>query len=416
MSLNDLKSNISELKKILADLKELEDRARYADDKRRRVFSSAMTPMIERLKILNNAIPNSLNDISAVRKLSVNSEIISQRRSVSNFKYISDSGQQKMIALNKEDREKYLKELSLSESRLKKINDNSGSRDVIRPSVIAKISNKIFGGIAEKIGNMTGDLKRDLKESNSRFLVSTYVAIGLFASVSVLVLSILLFVILMFMGLDVAIFFWTPPFIAFVTAVVFYTYPAIRKSSLNAEISNELPFASIYMSAVAGSNMEPTKIFKIIADSPEYKHIGVEMRKIINQIEVYGYDLVNALRNVAKATINKKLAELLNGMATNISSGSSLKNYLEKKSQNLLDDYKLERSKYNEVASTFMDVYISVLITAPLILVMLIVIMSLTNLKFGSMSTDSMLTLSIVLVSIVNVIFLVFIQIKQPKV
>jgi len=416
MSIGDLRNNMSESKKILIDLKRLDEQVVYADDKKKRFLYSAMSPMVERLKILNAAIPNSLNDISAVKKLSNNVEIVSQKRAVSNFKYVSPSGQQNMIALNKDDREKYLKELSLSESRLKKINESSGSQGIVRPSMIARVSNKIFGGVAEKIGNVTTDLKQDLKESNSRFLVSTYIAIGLFSTVSVLILSILLFVLLMFLGMDIAIFFWTPPFIAFIVAVVFYMYPSINKSSLNKEISNELPFASIYMSAVAGSNVEPTKIFKIIADSPEYRHVGVEMRKIINQIEVYGYDLVNALRNVAKSTINKKLAELLNGMATNIASGSSLKNYLEKKSQNLLDDYKLERNKYNEVASTFMDVYISVLITAPLILVMLIVIMSLTNLKFGSMSTDSMLTLSIVLVAVVNVIFLVFIQIKQPKV
>lgn len=416
MSISDLKNNISESKRILIDLKRLEEQISYSDDKRKRFLYSAMSPMIERLKILNSAIPNSLNDVSAVRKLSNNIEIVSQKKVVSNFKYISSSGQQNMIALNKDDREKYLKELSLSESRLRKVKESSGSKGIVRPSVIAKISNKIFGRVAEKISNVTTDLKQDLKESNSRFLVSTYIAIGLFSSVSVLVLSILLFVLLMLLKVDVAVFFWTPPLFAFITAVVFYMYPSVNKSSLNKEISNELPFASIYMSAVAGSNVEPTKIFKIIADSPEYKHVGIEMRKIINQIEVYGYDLVTALRNVAKSTINKKLAELLNGMATNIASGSSLKNYLDKKSQNLLDDYKLERNKYNEVASTFMDVYISVLITAPLILVMLIVIMSLTNLKFGSMSTDSMLTVSIVLVAVVNVIFLVFIQIKQPKV
>jgi pilus assembly protein TadC len=417
MSIADLKKNIVEAKKLLVSLKGLEEKLSYTPNNKKAFMVSAYNSILARLKLINKAIPDIVKDVSAVKKLNSDSpSIVSQRKEVSNFRYSSDSGQQKMISLNKGDREKFLKELSISESHLKKVNTQAGYSNEIRPNVIAKLSSSIFGGIAEKIANGVPDLKQDLKESNSRFLVSTYVAIALFSSLSVFVLSSLLLVLFFISGSPALNYAWLPPLLLFVSMVGFYMYPASRKSSINKEISTELPFATIYMSAIAGSNIEPTKIFKIIADSPEYKYVGAEMRKIINQIEIYGYDLVNALKNVAKNTINKKLAELLNGMATNIATGSSLQNYLEKKSQNLLEDYKMERTKYNDVASTFMDVYISVLITAPLILVMLIVIMSLTNLKFGSLSTDSMLTFSIVGVAIINVIFLIFLQIKQPKV
>lgn len=417
MSISDLRKNIAEAKKLLISLKDLNDKLQYSPSNKKAFLVSASNSIVSRLKLINKAVPDILKDVSAVKKLNSDAApIISQRKEIANFRYSSDSGQQKMIALNREDKERFLKELSISESHLKKVNEKSGSGDSIKPSVIAKLANSLFGGIAEKVAGAVPDLKQDLKESNSRFLISTYVAIAIFSSLSVFVLSILLLVLLFISGFAALAYVWVPPLLFFVSIVGFYMYPATKKSSINKEISTELPFATIYMSAIAGSNIEPTKIFKIIADSPEYKYVGVEMRKIINQIEIYGYDLVNALKNVAKSTINKKLAELLNGMATNIATGSSLQNYLEKKSQNLLEDYKMERTRYNDVASTFMDVYISVLITAPLILVMLIVIMSLTNLKFGSMSTHSMLTFSIVAVAVVNVIFLVFLQMKQPRV
>lgn len=417
MSLEDIKRNISEAKKLTNGLKDLDEKIKYASGSKKDFLVSAMNSMFERLKLINKAIPDSTKDISAVKKLVSNSSLItSQKKEVTNFKYSLGAGQDRVVSLKREDREKYLKELSLSESHLKRAGGVSISDNSVRPNIIAKIASSMFGGIAESMGNAVPDLKQDLKESNSRFLISTYIAIAIFSSLSVFVLSILLLVLLFVSGVSVLMYAWVPLFLLFVSFVGFYMYPAARKSSINKEISTELPFAAIYMSAIAGSNIEPTKIFKIIADSQEYRYVGVEMRKIINQIEIYGYDLVNSLKNVAKNTINKKLAELLNGMATNIATGSSLQNYLEKKSQNLLDDYKMERNRYNDVASTFMDVYISVLITAPLILVMLIVIMSLTNLKFGSFSTDSMLTFSIALVAIVNVIFLVFLQVKQPKV
>jgi flagellar protein FlaJ len=191
--------------------------------------------------------------------------------------------------------------------------------------------------------------------------------------------------------------------------------PSFNKSSIEGRVSSELPFAIIYMSAIAGVNVDPTKIFKLVANSPEYPNVGIEMKKVINQIEIYGYDLVTALKSVSKITTNVKLAQLLNGMAINISTGSSLKNFLEKQSDNLLADYKLDRERYNSIATTFMDVYISVLVTAPLVMVMLIVIMDLTSLKVGNLSANALVGISIGLVALINVIFLIFLQIKQPK-
>jgi len=114
-------------------------------------------------------------------------------------------------------------------------------------------------------------------------------------------------------------------------------------------------------------------------------------------------------------TSNKKLAELFGGMATNVLTGGSLRNYLDKRAENLLMDYRLERNKYISVAETFMDVYISILITAPLILMMLFVIMNLTGLGI-SLSLPALSLLSIGIVILVNIVFLIVLQIKQPRI
>jgi flagellar protein FlaJ len=170
------------------------------------------------------------------------------------------------------------------------------------------------------------------------------------------------------------------------------------------------------MSAIAGSDVEPTKIFQIIADSKEYKFVGREMQKVINQMELYGADLVVALKNIARTTLNSRLAELLNGMATNVSTGASLKNYLEKKSETMLIDYRLERERYNSLAANFMDIYISVLITAPLILIIIIVIMNVANLNFMQLSTSFLVGISLAILILANIAFLIFLKIKQPPI
>lgn len=416
MSLNDLTSNILESKKIVENIKSLSSQIKYSAPKDRVLIISNINSLFSRLTMINRAIPDIVKGISAVKKLEGSPSLVVPKKDTVNFKYTSiNSGNSSVVALKREDKHKFLKELSLSEVSLKKI-AGSDSTIIIRPNIYAVMSNKLFGGIANSIAGNFSDLKKDLQDSNSRFLLPTYLSMALFTTLLSFIGGFILLGLLALAGISAMSFFWVPLLLLFIVPVAFYLIPSSNKSSIDKEIQNELPFAVIYMAAISGSNIEPTKIFRIISESSEYKYVGLEMKKIIAQVEVYGYDLVTALKNVAKLTINKRLAELLNGMATNISSGSSLKNFLEKKSDGLLLDYKLERNRYNEVAGTFMDVYISVLITAPIILVMLVVIMDLTSLKLGNLSTDSLLFISIGLVGLVNVIFLIFLQIKQPKV
>ena len=221
--------------------------------------------------------------------------------------------------------------------------------------------------------------------------------------------------ILSFFNFKNIIWIWLPFVFAGFSLVGFYLFPSSQKTAVRTNISDEIPFAAIYMAAISGSDIEPTKIFKIISESPEYPHVSIEIKRLLQQVDVYGYDLVTALKNSAKRTPNLQLAELFNGLATNIVSGGSLKNYLEKKSENLMFDYRLKRQKYTALAETFMDVYISILITAPLVLMMLIIMMSITGLEFG-LTVDSILILTISAVVLINIIFLMVLKFKQPKI
>jgi archaeal flagellar protein FlaJ len=170
------------------------------------------------------------------------------------------------------------------------------------------------------------------------------------------------------------------------------------------------------MAAIAGSNIEPTKIFKIISSSREYPFIGREIKKIIIQTNVYGYDLVTSLKNVALRTPNKRLSELFSGLATNISTGGELKTYLEKKAENFLLDYKLERQRYTDLSGTFMDIYISLLITAPLVLMMMFIVMNVVGMNLGGMDIGTLTLISVGAIILINIIFIAVINLKQPSV
>jgi len=68
------------------------------------------------------------------------------------------------------------------------------------------------------------------------------------------------------------------------------------------------------------------------------------------------------------------------------------------------------------LAGTFMDVYISILIAAPLVLMMMFIVMDVAGLGLGGLDIMTLLMLSVVAIVIVNIIFIIVINMKQPRV
>ena len=198
-----------------------------------------------------------------------------------------------------------------------------------------------------------------------------------------------------------------------ITFTAFYLYPYLERKSLTGRIGSELPFVVIHMGSISGSGVEPTQIFKIVGLSRDYAYTRGEIRKVLNQINVYGYDLVTALRNIARLTPSQPLAEVLNGLATTITAGGDLKTFFEKRAESLLLNYRLEREKFTKVAETFMDIYISVVIATPMILLLLLVMISVSGVGVGiGIGLITFLIISVVV--LVNVLFLWLISLRQP--
>ena len=243
------------------------------------------------------------------------------------------------------------------------------------------------------------------------------------------------------MAIGVALFFLVfnigalPPFITFVeeplamrllkvvwlmvavpgaTMLLSYFYPALEKKSIESRINQELPFAVVHMSSISSSMIEPSKIFQIIISTREYPFLEKEFIKIQNEINVYGYDLVTALRNRSYNSPSKKLSELFNGLATTITSGGGLPDFFDKRAASLLFDHRLEKEKQTKASETFMDIYISAVIAAPMILMLVLMMMRISGLGI-SLSTGMISLIMVLAVSLINILFLAFLHLKQPE-
>jgi flagellar protein FlaJ len=205
--------------------------------------------------------------------------------------------------------------------------------------------------------------------------------------------------------------FWIVIAIPILTFLLVYIYPVMERRSIETKISQELPFATIHMSSIAESMVEPSNIFSIMVKTKEYPVLEKEFTKLLNEINVFGRDLVTALRNSAFNSPSRRLAELFDGLATTITSGGDMSNFFDKRAQSLLFEYRLEKEKKTKSAETFMDIYISVVIAAPMILMLLLIMMRVSGL--GIALSTGMISLIMVLgVSFINIVFLVFLHLK----
>lgn len=407
----ELKKNIEQEKKILKDIYSIQIGMKNSTEQK--FYLNSLNSLLKQLKLLNAAVPELLKYSSPLKN--------KEEAKTIDVPYNPDSAKEKKyVTLNEKDKKEFISSLKLSQAAFSKINKTEQVKDktpdLFKPSFYARFSNKFFRKTSERITPKLTKLSDDLKKSNIPFLVSTYVSMGIMSVFLSFILSIVIFGILIVYSPSNWVYFWIIILIPSLTAGIFYLQPSSEANSLQKKISQELPFATIHMATIASSEVEPTKIFKIIAQSKEYPSISIEARKVLSQVEVYGYDLVTSLKNVASKTSNQKLAELFGGIATNISTGGSLRNYLEKKSDNYLLDYKLERQKYLALAGTFMDVYISILIAAPLVLMMIFIIMNVSGLGLEGLSLTSLLFISVGVVIVINIIFLIVLNMKQPKI
>lgn len=428
--IDEIKNNLATELSMVRELHAFVSRAATVSPNEQRILLEAARSISERVRLLNRSVGALLESLSAVQRLPGPDTPTGVERINLHHSPIP-------IAIKSVDKEKYLRELSISESLLKKLKKHTEVaervEDYKRPNAYVQLANRLFLRLSTswlERGSFK-DLNLDLRKANLNILTSSYIS------------TILLSVLLSFLvGLACTVFFLfftpslAPPFLLLIqegylirfTKVVWfalliplatfsflYLYPALERKSLARQIDSELPFVVIHMGSIAGSGVEPTQIFKIVGLSRDYKHTRGEIRKLLNQVNVYGYDLITALKNVARLTPSTRLAELFNGLATTVSSGGDLKTFFEKRAESLLLNYRLEREKFSKVAETFMDLYISVVIAAPMILLLLLIMISVSGVNIAGLQPQQMTVLILLVVAAVNVIFLWLITLKQPN-
>jgi len=454
MIIDALKENIQHIKKIVRELyiftnqldmiKNLETNDNVLIDvKEKKLLEEAIISLTNQLKILNNSFPELIGAIGFYPELSTEKEKLGkEKKKLIKIKYKPVKlGSEVSLTIESKDRKSFLENISksnLTATRLKK--KYAIERPVMsfgRANAYAKISNHFFRKFSNHLiakGHFK-KLNRDLRKMNSNFVLGTYISMVFFTALLFLIISILFFVVLLFYNITFTYpefvtiakdpiliralkYFWIIFVVPFSAGIFMYYYPTSESKNLGYKINQELPFVIVHMSAIATSGVQPLNIFKIILRSEEYKYTNIEIKKLMNLINFHGQDLVSALKKVEFLCPSEKLKDLLGGIATTMTSGGDLHIFLDKHAETALFDYQIEREKYTKNSETFMDIYISIAIAAPMIILMLFVIMGSTGAlsEFIGISMNTLSLIVILLIVVLNVGFLMFLKLKQPTI
>ena len=285
------------------------------------------------------------------------------------------------------------------------------------------IANRFFGNLSlnlvKKYPHFFDEMFVAMKSADFRILSKTYVSMMIFTSLLAAIVSVLLGLII-FSGslMGVVNSFLGALLIMMAVFVGMYYYPQMVVGKKRSEMKADLPFVAVHMAAVAGSGAQPVSMFTLVLNAGEYKGLEPEIKKILNYVNLFGYDLTTSLRLVASTTPLRPFADLLSGIVTTLETGGDLKVYLDIKAKEIMQAYESERKQFTDTLATFSDIYIGISLAAPMMLFVLLTIINTPILggKIGGITAGALATLgTFIVIPIMNVIFIILVDVIQPK-
>jgi flagellar protein FlaJ len=210
------------------------------------------------------------------------------------------------------------------------------------------------------------------------------------------------------------IFFTICSFILFgaITYEIFMVYPGIAAGTRGRNIDANLPYAINYLSAMSTAGIIPVEIFRLLGDSPIYGECAIEARYIAREVDIFGRDLLNAIRIVSLSTPSERMKEFLQGATASISSGGNLTEYFRTKSDQYALENRQTQKQFLDTLALLAESYITVMVAGVLFLIILQSIMSVMG---GDNKPIFLYLIIYLMIPFGTILFIVMISILTPE-
>ncbi|MFB6242168.1 MAG: type II secretion system F family protein [Candidatus Nanosalina sp.] len=235
------------------------------------------------------------------------------------------------------------------------------------------------GDIALEIVPYFEDYNMTLTKANITISLPEYVGmivftVGMSFVFSFAILGMLFFLSSGLAGLITALMFSIV--VGAVSAGGMYAIPILRASNRATKIRDMLPFATMYLSTLAGTGNSISEMFANLSQVEEYDEVAEEAKKISRDIETFGMDVSDALQRGAERTPSEDFEELLRGLEHVITTGGSEREYLKERSEKLMDDYERRIEQFADQLGLVVEMYITLVVVGSIIFTAMSAVMS----------------------------------------
>lgn len=264
-----------------------------------------------------------------------------------------------------------------------------------RKSIIDKYSYQYFGGLFDGRQEFMKEYQSTLRsahitESADLYLGKTILYTILTFTV-VLILSLIGMGSLFLLGLleiftpsvigQVIIALGTPLFasivISSILGALMYIYPSYKASRRASAIDATLPSAVTFMYALNRGGMNVVEVMRVLSENEEvYGEVSNEVATIIQDMEYFSRDLMEALRRAGDRSPSQKFIDLMDDLVATVDAGASTATFFRDKSEDLIDEAERDQANFIETLSLLGEVYVTAFVAGPLFMIIITVIMS----------------------------------------
>jgi len=285
-------------------------------------------------------------------------------------------------------------------------------------SFYTRISFALFGRFSDSLAIFFPALSENLKKAGMKTSSKEYISTGLFTSFLFFLAEI------PFLSFIFGIFFQGVPLSlitsitisALFTIVIFYLftkYPNTVIADRSKKIDSLLPFASLFLSTIAGTRLPLSQVFSIFVQNSNYGEITNQFRLMTNDMEVFGLDVHTAMQRAVNRTPSKKMREMLYGLLSTSIAGGDVAIYLREKAKAEMEDYRRALIQFSKKIILFIEIYLTAIVLGAMFFIILTSIFS----GISGVSSNIILLQSIVIfifLPLLSAIFILLVKVSSP--
>lgn len=262
-------------------------------------------------------------------------------------------------------------------------------------------------------------LKKALKGAHFPVSYSVYIKYDLIITLLSVFGFILANLLLSLFGIEINLIAFLPPSlsnvlitcaIAIAVFMGLWYYPVLVAQGRKTRIDLDLPYAITYMEALSGT-VTLYDLFRSVYEADDlYSEVSRECGMIVRDVELFGEDLLTAMRNLQEYTPSDNFRDLLNDLALVFKSGGDMTSFFDSRSASYRELAKQELESCLKLMEMMAEIYVTAFVAGPIAMIIMLVAQNMS----GHNQMQSIMPLMYIGLPIGAVIMIVILYILLP--